>query len=335
VIAYLFGLAIAGGVLSTPPPLPVTVTAPPECAGARSLDAEVTTCLSVVPSGAAVDVSLTPRGGGFTAQIELLQSGHSIGTRVIELPRGTCSDALRAVALAICIALDSAGSPWVPTVPHAREDEPAQPRPRAYRDAVFGPAVSWRAAAVDSSPPCAIDLRLQLGASIAIGLTPDTAIGMAAGASAQGPDWRIELAVTHLPPSRFEGPVYVAPATGSARTTSLDVSWTGASATGFWRRGPWLVGAWFLAGAHAARQRGFEGDADAPISPYVAMGGRVGFDVPVLEGAIPLALAVHVDVGGALLRGRYVVETGEGLSAVWVPPAVPVLIGLVLSAELF
>lgn len=334
-IAHLLGLAVVGGVLSTPPALPVTVTAPPECEGARSLEAEVTTCLAVVPNGARVDVSLTARSGGFTAQIELEQGGQPIGTRVIELPRGTCSDALRAVALAICIALDSAGSPWEPSTSQGRVEEPPQPRPRAHRDIVFGPASSWRAPAGESPPPVPIDVRLQLGASVVVGLTPDTAVGVTVGSSVGQSNWRVDVAVTHLPHSRFEGPRFEDPSTGTTTATSLDVSWTGASATGLWRPGHWLMGAWVLAGAHAARQRGFDGDANTPFSPYVAVGGRVGFDLPLVQGAVPLHLVVHLDVGGALLRGRYVVETGEGLSAVWIPPAVPVLIGVLLSAEVF
>ncbi|MBT9556741.1 MAG: hypothetical protein IV100_11975 [Myxococcales bacterium] len=334
-IAHLVGLAVVGGVFGTPPDLHVTVAAPPECADALSLEAEVTTCLSEVPSGTKINVQLTSRGPGFTAQIELQQGDQPSRTRVIELPRGTCSDALRAVALAICIALDSAASPWTPTGSGAREAEPPQSRARAYRDVAFGPAVSWRPPAVSLASADPVGVRLQVGPVLAIGLTPNAALGITAGAAVVRSDWRVDIAVTHLPSSRFEVTRLDGLAGGSGLATSLDVSWTGASVTALWQRRPWLLGAWVLAGAHAARQRGFEGDADTPISPYTAVGGRLGIEVPLVRGVIPIDVGVHVDVGGSLLRGRYVVETAEGLSAVWVPPSVVVLIGLTLSAEVF
>ena len=328
--ALLVGLVLARTIFGAPPQLPVDVRAPPECRGDPSLSVELASCLQEVPSGARVAVTLTARGSGFTAQIELQLAGQNVGTRVIELPRGTCAAAIRATALAICIALDSATLRSVLPRSAARELEAPESRERGLPDALYGPATSWRPSSVTPAPPEPIEVRLQLGSTLAVALSPEAIIGVQAGAAIGSRGWRVEATLIHLPVAHFES----ATANPYAKA-SLAVSWTGGSVAGTWRHGPWLMGAWLVAGAHGAHQEGYDGDAEAPLSPYIAAGVRGGVDVSLSQGAVPIDVGLHLDVGGALLRGRYVVETAQGLSAVWIPPAVPILIGLTLSAALF
>jgi hypothetical protein len=223
---------------------------------------------------------------GFRATVQLLDGkGIVQGSRSLASSSDDCADVAKSAALVISIGIDpehvAAGEPKEAPAP---PPEPSPPAPTVSAPPVAPAADHPNESPSRTSPATRIEIETGAGAYTALGMAPHASLGLAAFA---GLTWE-PLAL------------YLEGRNGFDAGDEVETSILSLSLVACVRRLPisaCAVGSW---GALRAKE------ARSATSPYVALGARIGFDVPIvrqlflrtyLEGAAPLDRTI-VDVNG-------------------------------------
>jgi hypothetical protein len=282
------------------------------CPDAAALRAAVAARLGYEPfqedAPTLIVATLSRRGRGLRAQIELRDpTGEITGAREITSEQNDCAELASAATLAISIAVDplSATRP-PPAAPPPPQPEPATPPAPAKPPELATPSSSEATPVPVRKRPAPVVFRVGLGAVGALGAAPAPALGGIVDASAR---WRsLSLGLE----GRVDAPagMQVPGASGGKVSAMLLL---GTLAPCFHYRavaGCGLISAGALLGSNEGGGRSIRA-----TTPFVALGGRFGVEVPIVAA---LSARAHVDILGTATPTTL---DADG-SAVWRTPPV-------------
>jgi hypothetical protein len=270
------------------------------------------------PKSVVVEVrGAKPRG--YRAVVQIVDDhGLVLGQRSLDSRGDDCADLLRALALAISIAVDDRSLEYVPPPPSdppvaADPARPSDPEPEPPAPAPT-PVLAEDATGHETAPPV-----LSFSTWVTPLVTFDSAPGPAVGAEA-------EAVVTHRNVSVGLGIRADAPASVSVPPGGSVSTWLAAVTLAPCLRGP--LGAsvcglgaagWFAADGHVASP-----NRDGEL--FAAAGGRLGFDAPVGGRFVFVA---HADALAALTR----FDVKVGAASVFRVPPVSIAVGTGLGVR--
>lgn len=326
-------VALGLWLASAPPEVQLRfVSEVPSCPDEEEFRARVAARLGYAPfsdeAPRALEVSFVEQREGFAARLVLRDASGVLGERALTTT-GSCAELAEGVALAASVAIDPEllwreGAPS----PQARAIAKAPPAPRPAELPRHPPSTTSAAGheAVTPAP-----LPAPRAASRA-GLRVESGVGLLVGAGPEpGPTVGAELSLgvafepasLHLE-AAFDLPSYASVGGGAEVSGTL----VAARAAPCLRAGQLggcalVVGGFLLGAGHGLL------DEHSGVGPYVAAGGRVFLDWPLLER---LTLRLRGDATAALVHPVFVDDRTREL--LWQPLPVAASVGLQLLAAL-